>query len=116
MSVIQLKKTDYNTKISETESKITGHDHDKYITTPEFNKLTAENFAARLAQANLAYKNDIANFVKKTDFDDKLKNLNKKLAQINQNIYQLKMSLKNQKRLIQVFLLVKITYDDDDRA
>ena len=22
--------------------------HDKYITTPEFNKLTAENFAARL--------------------------------------------------------------------
>ena len=116
MSVIQLKKTDYNTKIIETESKITGHDHDKYIITPEFNKLTAENFAARLAQANLAYKNDIANFVKKTDFDDKLKNLNKKLAQINQNIYQLKMSLKNQKRLIQVFLLVKITYDDDDRA
>ena len=30
------------------------------------NKLTAHNFAARLAQTNLARKNDIANFVKKT--------------------------------------------------
>ena len=33
------------------------------MSTPEFNKLTAENFAARLAQANL---------VTKTDFDAKL--------------------------------------------
>ena len=40
--------------------------------------LTSENFAARLTQANLSSKNDIANFVKKTDFDDKLKNLNRK--------------------------------------
>ena len=54
-----VKKTDYNTKISETEKKITDHDHGKYITTPEFNKLTAENFAARLKQTNLASKNNI---------------------------------------------------------
>ena len=27
--------------------RITDHDHNKYITTPEFNKLTSENFAAR---------------------------------------------------------------------
>ena len=60
-----VKKTDYSTKISEIEKKITDHDHDIYVTTPEFNKLTAENFAARLAQANLASKSDIANFVKK---------------------------------------------------
>ena len=32
-----------------------------------------KNFAARLAQANLTSKSDIANFIKKTDFDDKLK-------------------------------------------
>ena len=31
----------------------------------------------RLAQANLASKSDIANFIKKTAFDDKLKYLNK---------------------------------------
>ena len=59
-----IKKTDYNTKINETGNRITYHDHDKYITTPEFNKLTSENFAGRLKQANLANKSDIANFVK----------------------------------------------------
>ena len=55
------------------------HVHDKYITTQEFNKLTVENFAARLKQANLASKNDIADFIKQTDFDKKLRNLSKKL-------------------------------------
>ena len=48
------------------------------ITTLEFNKIIAENFAARLAQANLASKSNIANFLKKTDLDDKLKNWYKK--------------------------------------
>ena len=36
------------------KKKITDHDRDKYITNPEFHKLAAENFAARLAQASLA--------------------------------------------------------------
>ena len=49
--------------------------HSTYI------KLTAENFAARLARANLPRKNYIAILVKKTDFDNKLKNLNKKELQ-----------------------------------
>ena len=44
----------------------TEQDNDKYITTPEFNKLTAE--PARLVQANLGSKNAIANFVKKDRF------------------------------------------------
>ena len=47
------------------------------INTPEFNRLTAENFAARLAQANL---------VTKTNFGDKLKNFNKKVTQTKQNM------------------------------
>ena len=35
-----VKRTDYNTNINEIENKITtAHDHDKYITTKEFNKL-----------------------------------------------------------------------------
>ena len=74
-----VKKTDCNTKINEIKKKTTDHDHDKYINIPEFNKLTAENFAPILAQANLASKIDIGNFVKKTDFDDNLKNSNKKV-------------------------------------
>ena len=44
----------------------------------EFNKFASENFSARLAQTNLANKKDIANFVKKTDFDNKLKSLLKR--------------------------------------
>ena len=55
-----VRETDYNTKMNEMEKKISDHDHDKYITTPEFDRLTAEDFAARLAQANLARKRDIA--------------------------------------------------------
>ena len=82
-----VKKTDYNTKVNEIEKKITDHDHDKFITTPTFNMLKAENFASRFAQANLATKIDIASFVKKTDFDDKLKNLNKKVTSEKKNIY-----------------------------
>ena len=39
--------------------------------------LTAGGFAARLVQAKWADKSDIANFVKRTDFDHKLKSLNK---------------------------------------
>ena len=50
----------------------------------EFNKLTSQNFAATFTQANLASKSDIAAFVKMTDFDDKLKNLNKKVTSIKQ--------------------------------
>ena len=51
-----VKQTDYNTKINKTEKKITDHNDDKYITTPEFNKLTTKIFAARLKQANLVTK------------------------------------------------------------
>ena len=72
-----VKKNDCNTKISEIENKIvTDHDHDKYITTQEFNKSTSENLAARLKQANLASKSDFANFVKKTDLINKFATLN----------------------------------------
>ena len=56
-----------NTKISEVKDRVP--DHSKYITTQELNKLTAENVAARLTQANL---------VNKTDFDNKLIRLNRK--------------------------------------
>ena len=64
-----VEKTDYNTKITEIEKKLTAHNNDKYITTPEFNKLTADVFNAKLAQASL---------VTKTDFDAKLWSLNRK--------------------------------------
>ena len=57
--------------MSDREKKITDHDIDKYIMTSEFNKLTTKNFKARLAEADL---------VTKTDFDTKLKSLNKNIS------------------------------------
>ena len=77
-------KIDYNTKIRKIENKCTDHDHDNYITTRESNKLTAENFTARLKKASLASKSDIANFVKKTDFDNKLKDVTPNLNELNE--------------------------------
>ena len=65
-----MKKTDYNTKISDIENKIRDHNHDKYITTSEFNKLTTGNFNARLGHTNL---------ITKTDFDTRLQSLNKRI-------------------------------------
>ena len=58
-----------NTKINEFENKVP--DQSKYITTQEFNKLTAENVAARLKQTNS---------VNKTGFDNKLTSLNKRIT------------------------------------
>ena len=46
-----VNKIDYNTKVTETENKLTSHNHDKYINTQEFKKLAADVFNARLAQA-----------------------------------------------------------------
>ena len=66
-----MKKTDYEIKISDIEKKIADHNYDKYITTQEFNKLTTENFHARLGQANL---------ITKTDFDVKLQSLSKRIT------------------------------------
>ena len=51
-----IKKADYNTKITEIEKKLADHNHDKYITTPEFNTLVADVFNARLAQAKFNNK------------------------------------------------------------
>ena len=82
--VVIRQKTDYNTKINEIEKKIADHDHGKYITTPEFNGLSSENFNARLKQTNLASKNGIANFVKKTDFDKKLKTVTSNKNELNE--------------------------------
>ena len=66
-----VKKTDHDTKITEIEKKLPYHNHDKYITTSEFNTLAVDVFHARLAQANL---------IAKTDFDTKLSSLNRKIT------------------------------------
>ena len=74
-----VKKADYNKKLAILK-KITYYARGKNITTQEFNKLAANNFAARLKIANLTNKNDITNFVRKKKFDEEQKNYNKKIT------------------------------------
>ena len=94
-----VKKTDYNTKISENEKEVTDHNHGKYITTSEFNTLTAEIFPARLTQGNLVIK---------TYFDAKLITLNKLINSNKTNIHLFKMTWKSYKHLIQAILKAKV--------
>ena len=64
--------------------KFNDHNHDKYITSPEFNTMAAEVFNARLARANLIIK---------TDFDTQLKKkIVTELPQIKQSICLLKLN------------------------
>ena len=73
-----INNLDITTALTAVENKIPNHS--KYITTPKFNKLAAENFTARLKQANVATKADIADFLKRKDFVDKLKKINKRVT------------------------------------
>ena len=66
-----VRKTGYNSKITKIKNKLNNHNHDQYIDTQEFNKLAADVFNLRLAQANL---------ITETDFDAKLWSLNRKVT------------------------------------
>ena len=66
-----VKKTEFNTKITEIEKRLNNHNHDKYITTWKFNTLGTNLFNTRIAQAHL---------VTKTDFDVKLSSRNRKIT------------------------------------
>ena len=100
-----VKETDYNTKITEIEKKLTDHNHDKYITTPEFNTLAADVFNARLKRANL---------VTKTDFDNSVSSLNGKIT-INKTKNE---SIENELRKLKTFdssyFIGKSHFEEDD--
>ena len=98
--VIQLKKQDYNTKVTEIKNKLNNHKHDKYIDTSTFNKLAADVFNARLPQANL---------ITKIDFDAKLSGLNRKITQNKAKHLLVENELNKLKALlIRVTIMVKI--------
>ena len=52
--------------------------------------MTAENFVARLKQANLTSKSNIANFVNKIDFDNELRNVTSNKNKLNELSQQVK--------------------------
>ena len=86
-----VKKTDYNTEISEIENKVSDHNHDKYITTPEFNTLAADVFKARLAAQT--------DLIRKPDFDFELKGISVRVTK-NKTKYLL---VENELKKLQTF-------------
>ena len=84
-----MKKTDYDTKISEAENKVSDHNHEKYIITPEFNILATRIFT-------------------KTDFDAKLQSLHKKIYSNKTKHLLTETEFKNYKNLMQPILEAKI--------
>ena len=67
--IIQLKKLNITQKLVKLKRKYQIIFIEIYITTQEFNKFTKDSFAARVKQASLASGSNIADFIKKTDFD-----------------------------------------------
>ena len=72
------------TKICDIEKKILDHDHEKYITTPEFNTIAASTCNARLAAQT--------DLIRKPEFDAKLKSISGRVTLLNPNICLLKMN------------------------
>ena len=103
MLVVQ-SKTDYSTKVSEIKKKLIDHNHEKYITTPEFNKLTAEGVPARLKQENL---------VTETDFAHKLKSFNQKINSNKTKHLLVENELKKLKTFDSNHFIGKIRFEED---
>ena len=84
--------------------KFNNHNHDKYVDNQKFNKLATNVFNARLAQANL---------VTKTDFDDKLSNLNRKITKNKTNHLLVQSELKKLKTLDLSYFIGKNYFEKD---
>ena len=99
-----VKKTDYNRKITEIENKLNNDNHDKYIDTSEFNKLAADVFNAKLAQANL---------MTKTNFDPKLSNLNSRITKNTTDHLLVQNELNNLKTFYSSYFVGKSHFEED---
>ena len=92
-----------NTKISEAENQTL--ENSKYIPAQEFIKLTAENFVARLKQANL---------VNKADFDSKLIVLNKRITSNKTKYLEILKKLNSLITKGYIFFLGRVYFKSND--
>ena len=101
-----VKKQIMAQKLLKMKKKLTDDDHDKYITTPEFNNLAERFFTARLAQANL---------IRKTNFHDKLKSLNQKINTNNTKHLLVENESKKQKKIDSIYFRGKSYFEEDGK-
>ena len=95
-------KADYNKKIADVENKL--NNYDNYIDTSEFNKLAADVFNARLAQAKL---------ITKTDFDTKLSSINRNTTQNKTKHLLVERELNKLKTFDSSYFIGKSYFDQD---
>ena len=96
-----VNKTDY---VTEIENKLNNHNHDKYITTSEFNTFAADVFNSRIARANL---------ITKRDFDDKISNLNSKITANKSKYLLVENELKELITFDLVYFIGKSHFEED---
>ena len=89
-----VKKTDYDTKITEIKKKLTDHNHDKYISTPEFNTLAAD-------------------VITKTDFDAKLSSINRKITANKSKTLLVENELNKLKTFDSSYFIGKSHFEED---
>ena len=106
VSSLVKKKTNYDTKITEFDKKFTDHNHEKYITTPEFNTLAADAFNAWLARG--------VNLITKTDFDAKLSSLTRKITSNKSKHLLVENEINQLKKLSLDCFLGRMIFDGED--
>ena len=99
-----VKKTDYDNKVTKIEKKLTDHNQDKYITTPEFNTLAADVFNARLALANL---------VVETNFDNTISSLDSNIAENKTKNESIENELEKPKTFDLGYFIGKSSFKED---
>ena len=100
-----VKKTDYHTKISEIENKVNNHNHDKYITTPEFNTLAAD-----VSKARLAAQTDL---IRKPDFDSKLQGISDRVTKNKTKYLLVENELKKLQKFDAAYFRGKSHFEED---
>ena len=99
-----VKKTDYDTKITEIKKKLTDHKYDEYIDTSKFNTLATNVFNTRIAQANL---------ITTTDFFAKLSSLNRKIIKNKSDHLIVQDELKKLKIFDSSYFIGKSHFEED---
>ena len=99
-----VNKTDYNTKVTKIENKLNNHNHDEYIHTSEFNKLAADIFNVRLAQANL---------IRKMDFHAQLSKINREITKNKTEHLLVKNKLNKLKTFDSSYFIAKSHFEED---
>ena len=100
-----VEKTDYNTKIREIENKVNDRNHDKYITTPEFNTMAADFFKARLAAQT--------DLIRKPDFDFKLKGISDRVTKNRTKYLLVENELKKLQKFDAAYFRDKSHFEED---